>query len=205
MEILQRSPEWFKLRLGRFTASNIDSLLGIKGLGLTGESLAFDKSVELFIGEDNDDGFESIDMRRGIELEPFAFAKFKELKAIDFVEVKECAFFPYGEDAGASPDGLVGDDAVLEIKCPRANKFFRLVSDGKIEKIYQSQMQAQMLATNAKRCHFFNYIIFNGKEYWHEIIVERDETIIALIKARIIEATKIRNGFVEYLNNNKQF
>jgi len=162
----QRSKEWFNMRLGRFTASQVDSLLGIKGLGLTGESYIFEKAVEIVFGADEEESFVSFDMQRGTELEPIAFAKFKELKALDFIDVQETYFFPFGEHAGASPDGLVGKDAILEIKCPRPNKFFKLVKDNQIDKQYISQMQMQMLCTNSKKAHFFNYIIFNGIEMW---------------------------------------
>lgn len=202
---LQRSKEWFDVRLGRFTASQIDNLLGVKGLGLTGESYIFDKAVELVFGEDEDEGFTTWDMQRGTELEPIAFRKFKELKELDFIDVQETSFFCYGEHAGASPDGLVGKDAVLEIKCPRPTKFFKLVKDNQIDKVYISQMQMQMLCTNSKRAHFFNYIIYNGVEMWHEIIVERDEKIIDLIKQRLEEAIIIKNEFMQYLIENKQF
>lgn len=203
----QRSEEWFKQRLGRFTASEIDFLMGVKGLGLTGEDYAFRKATELVFGLDEEDSFESFDMKRGNELEPLAFKKFKELKSLDFIDVKEAVFFPFGENAGASPDGLVCDDAILEIKCPRPNKFFKLVAKGveAIDKVYLHQMQMQMLCTNSVRCHFFNYIIFNGVEMWHEIVVERDEAIIEKIKQRIDEAVIIRDQFIEIMKKNKQF
>jgi len=203
----QRSKEWFAIREGRFTASRISELLGVKGLNLTGENYAFEKACELVYGVDEDESFESFDMRRGTELEPIAFRKFKELKEYDFLDVQETSFFVLGDSAGASPDGLVGNDAILEIKCPRSTKFFKLVAKGydAIDKDYIDQMQMQMLCTNSKRCHFFNYIIFKGKEMWHEIIVERDECRIELIKKRIIEATKLRDEYVAYLTNNQQF
>jgi putative phage-type endonuclease len=203
----QRSDDWYKARLGRFTASRITELLGVKGLGLTGETYAFEKAIEIVFGVDEEDGFTSFDMKRGIDLEPLAFRKFKELKDLDFIDVKESYFFPYTDDAGASPDGLVGDDAILEIKCPRSAKFFKLVAKGisEIDKTYIHQMQMQMMCSNSKRCHFFNYLIFNGVEMWHEIIVERDEAIIDLIKERIKEAVKLRDEFVEYLIKNQQF
>lgn len=203
----QRSQEWFNTRKGRFTASRIGELLGARGLGLTGENYAFEKAVEIVYGLDEDDGFTSLDMKRGVELEPLAFRKFSEIKDLEFVDVKEAYFFPFGEDAGASPDGLVGEHAILEIKAPRPNKFFGLVAKGidAIDKVYIDQMQMQMLCTNSNRCYFFNYIIFNGKEMWHEIVVERDSQRIELIKERLKEATKLRNEFVEYLIKNQQF
>lgn len=205
--MLQRSNDWFDARKGRFTASNIHKLLGVSGLGQTGESYIFEKAVEEVYGLDEDDNFISHDMQRGITLEPLAFRKFKEIKEFQFLDVQETTFFSYGSHAGASPDGLVGNDAILEIKCPRPTKFFNLIANGveAIDKEYIAQMQMQMLCTNSVKSYFFNYIIFNGKEMWHEIEVERNEKMIDLIKERIEEAIKIKQEFIEYLINNKQF
>jgi len=162
----QRSDQWHKARLGRFTASAMHKLMGVKGLGKTGESYAFENACEIVFGKSDEEEFVSWDMQRGIELEPLAFKKFEELKSIDFLNVEKCSFFPFGSDAGASPDALVGDDAVAEIKCPRPLKFFSIVAGGieKIDPEYIIQMQTEMLSTNSKRCHFFNYIIFNSVE-----------------------------------------
>ena len=203
----QRSKSWFDARLGKFTASEIHKLMGIKGLGKTGESYCFEKAVEKVFGRNEDEQFESFDMKRGIELEPIAFSKFKELKALDFIDVQNTTFFPFGEDSGASPDGLVGNDKCLEIKCPKSVKFFNLVSGGfdEIDKEYFYQMQHQMLCSNSVSCYFFNYLIMNGKEYWHEIEVQRDEETINLMKIRIKEAIEIRNRFIEKLIENRQF
>lgn len=203
----QGSLDWHKVRGTRFTGSEIIKLLGVKGLGETGKSYAFEKACNIVFGIDEEEGFEGFDIIRGKTLEPFAFNKFTELKELEFLTVQKCTFFPYGEDAGASPDGLVGDDAVLEIKCPRPTKFFNLVANGisEIDNAYMAQMQMEMLCTNSKRCHFFNYIIYNGEPMWHEIIVERDEIMIEKIKERIKEAVVIRDKFVEQLRSNKQF
>jgi putative phage-type endonuclease len=205
--MLQRSEDWFDVRKGRFTASQIHKLLGAKGLGLNGESYVFEKAVEEVFGLDEDENFVSYDMQRGINLEPLAFRKFKELKSLNFIDVQETSFFALGEHSGASPDGLVDNDSVLEIKCPRPNKFFNLVAKGidAIETYYISQMQMQMLCTNSKKAYFFNYIIFNGVEMWHEIEVLRDESMIKLIKDRIDEAIKLKQEYMQYLLNNKQF
>ena len=206
--MLQRSEDWFEARKGRFTASDIHKLLGVRGLGQTGESYIFEKAVEEVFGlEDKEDEFISKDIQRGVTLEPLAFRKFKELKEFDFLDIQETTFFPYGSHAGASPDGLVGNDAILEIKCPRPTKFFNLVAKGieAMDKEYIAQMQMQMLFTNSNKAYFFNYIIFNGKEMWHEIEVQRDEKMIDLIKKRIEQAKKIKQDFVEYLITNKQF
>jgi len=205
--MLQRSSDWFNARKGRFTASSIHKLLGIKGLGQTGESYIFEKAIEDIFGIDEDDTFTSFDMQRGITLEPLAFRKFKELKEFDFIDVQETTFFPFGSHAGASPDGLVGSDSILEIKCPRPTKFFNLVAHGidSIDKEYIYQMQMQMMATGGGKAYFFNYFIFEGQEYWHEIIVEQDEQVCDLIWDRIIEANEIKNEYINKLKSNKQW
>lgn len=205
--MLQRSDEWFEARKGRFTASPISKLLGVRGLGKTGEDYIFEKAIEIVYGLDEEDNLTTFDMKRGIELEPLAFRKFKDIKELDFIEVQETTFFPLGNDYGASPDGLVGNDAILEIKCPRPKKFFNLVAKGKeaIDSDYIDQMQMQMLCTNSIKAYFFNYIIFNSVEMWHEIIVERDEKRIDFIKDRIKDAVLLRDEYVQQLINNKQF
>jgi exodeoxyribonuclease (lambda-induced) len=204
MEETQRSEEWFLKRKGKFTASEIVKLLGVRGLGETGKTYAIDKAIEQLYGE-MEENFISQDMERGIFLEPLAFAKFKEIKELEFIEVENCGFFELGTDAGASPDGIVGNDAILEIKCPRSTTFFKLVATNEIDPKYYAQMQLQMMATNRNKAYFFNYLVHEGIEYWHEIIVERDEVLCAKIEERIKEVTEIKNEFINKLNNNKQW
>ncbi len=202
--IEQRSQEWHNQRNGKFTASEIYKLMGVKGLGETGKNYAIEKAIEQIYGE-MDENFVSYDMMRGIELEPLAFAKFKEIKSLEFIDVENCSFFELGDNAGASPDGLVGENAILEIKCPKADTFFKLVATNKINDQYIYQMQMQMMATNRKKAHFFNYYVFEGQEFWHEIVIDRDDSVIELIQKRIDEAEKIKQNYINLINKNKQF
>jgi putative phage-type endonuclease len=206
-EIKQRTQEWFDARSGKFTASRISELMGIKGLNKTGETYCFEKAVEIVFGKDEEEDFTSFDMQRGNALEPLAFRKFKEIKELEFLDVQECGFFPHGKNAGASPDGLAGKNAILEIKCPRSNKFFGLVRNGMIaiDPGYIDQMQMQMLCTNSEKAYFFNYIIFKGQEMWHEIEVPRNEGRIEIMKERIEEAVILRDKIIIELTNNQQF
>lgn len=202
--ILQRTDEWHEQRKGRFTASEVYKLMGIKALGETGKGYAFDKAIEELYGE-TEETFVSYDMQRGIDLEPLAFAKFQELKEPEFLQVETCGFFNFGECAGASPDGLVGEDAILEIKCPKPSTFFKLVATNEIKDQYLYQMQLQMMATNRNKAHFFNYCVIDGVEYWHEIIVTKDDVICDKMEARIKEAAELKNEYINNLNNNKQW
>ena len=71
-QVEQRSEEWRKQRHGKFSASEIHKLMGVRGLGETGKSYAIEKAIEELYGE-VDENFVSYDMERGIELEPLAF------------------------------------------------------------------------------------------------------------------------------------
>lgn len=207
--MLQRTNEWFKIREGRFTASKISRLLGKESLAKTKQSIdtyAFEKAIETLYGRE-EEGYISEDMQRGINQEPLAFNIFKELKSYEFIDVNETGFHVFGKHAGASPDGLTSNNSNLEIKCPRRNKFFKIVANGIIEvdKTYFAQMQMQMLCTKTEQSYFLNYYLENNIQHWHEIIIERDEVMIDLIKERVIMATEIKLEYIEKIKKNQQW
>lgn len=204
----QRSPEWHLARAGRFTASEIHKLLGVQGLGKTGLTYAFEKACEIVMGIDLSWNVETWDMRRGTETEPEAFAVLKQIMAAEFLQIEECSFFPYGDNAGASPDGIViGKPIISEIKCPRPEKVLALIRDGEsgIDPDHMKQMQMEMLCTNSDVCYYFNYSTWNDKPIYHLIKVKRDESIIEKIKVRIDEAVQKRDEYAQQLLTNKQF
>lgn len=202
--IVQRTNEWKIQRYGKFTASEIIKILGVRGLGETGKNYAIDKAIEQLYGE-FEEQYISFDMQNGIDTEPLAFAKFKELKELEFLEVSNCGFFELNEHIGASPDGLVSDNAVLEIKCPKSSTFFKLVATNEVDPKYIAQMQMQMYCTGREKAYFFNYLIHEGNEYWHEIIVNRDDALIEKIIDRLKEAIKIKEEYINLINKNKQW
>jgi len=198
--MLQRTEEWYEQRRGRFTASDIHRILGKEGLKATVksiENIALEKAIEQVYGLDQEVFLVSFDMQRGIELEPLAFQKFKSLKELDFVETKECGFFKYEDHAGASPDGVVSDSSVLEIKCPKRNNFFNVKSKNLIDPKYFAQMQMQMLCTGFDKCYYFTYTVIDAKELYHEIIIERDDKFISFIKERIEHAIELKKEFIK--------
>lgn len=203
----QRSEFWFKQRLGRFTASQVSDLMGVKGLGETGNTLAFKKACEIVFGRDPEWDIETWDMRRGNETEPEAFELFATMKALNFIRVEDSEFFPLGENSGCSPDGLVGKDAMLEIKCPRPEKVFRIIKDGvsALDKCWIDQVQLGMKCTNSVKCYFFVYAIWQGKPIYHELEIPFDQERVDLILKRIDEAVIIRDCYVKELQNNIQF
>jgi len=200
----QRSSEWFEIRHGRFTASEIHKLMGVKGLGETGKTYAFEKAIEQLYGQ-IDEAFESYDMARGTEMEPLAFEKVKQLKSMEFTQVDNCVFFALGNDAGASPDGLIGSDGILEIKCPKSKAFFKAVSDNEYDTNYFFQIQFQLLCTNRQKGYLFFYLIHEGNEYYHEIEIDRDDVIIDRMKDRLNEAIELKNNYIKKIQSNSQW
>lgn len=208
IEIEQRSNDWYSQRQGKCTASEIHKILGVKGFGQTGETYTFEKACEVVFGlPSEEEKIDTWDTRRGIELEPLAFDKFSELKDFEFLQVEKCGSFDYNDYSSASPDGLVSDNSVLEIKCPRRNKFFNIIGNGidAIDKEYMFQMQFQMMATSREKAYFFNYYIDKGFEMWHEIEVYPNEKIINLINERLEMFLDKRENYINQIKNNIQF
>ena len=102
----------------------------------------------------NIESFESEWMTRGKELEAEAINMYQ---ATTFNVVESCGFFPFGEWMGASPDGLIGEDGLLEVKCPKWNTMIDYLIDKKVPKDYNIQIQTQMICTGRTWCDFVAY------------------------------------------------
>lgn len=201
--VQQRSVEWYNQRLGRFTASEITRLLGklTTATGLKAfESYCMEKATESVFGLIEDE-YTSFDMQRGIDTEPYAFDAFYELMGEQFIEVRKSGFVNYGDHAGASPDGLVGEKDDLEIKCPNAKNFFKLAITREVPENHYAQMQMQLLCLGGDKAYYFNYLTHQGEPYHFTIEVPRDEAMITLIKERIEMAIELKLKYIEALKS----
>lgn len=203
-EVDHLSDEWFTLRLNRFTSSKAENLLmngrAKDSIGLSFYSYIYETVENHLFGEEEQ--FENFDTQRGNELEPIAFEEFKREMAMQFVEVTKCGFFTLGDHEGSSPDGLVGDDAVLEIKAPRRRKFFEIVRVGldAVDKGWKEQIQHQMRVTGRNRGYLlFIYVSDAGEKYTHSIEVEIDIDIQAKFEERLPIAIKEKEEYRQYL------
>ena len=147
----QHSDDWYKIRLGKLTASHAAT---IKTAGQGLETLCFDLAAERLTGLAKDN-FQTLAMQQGNELEDNARTLFELQTGLT---VKQVGFCELDEFIGCSPDGLTGDDAGIEIKCPQDNTFTRYLYDGKIKPEYYGQMQMNMLITNRPRWY---YVVYN--------------------------------------------
>ena len=153
----QRTDEWFAARLGKVTASRIADIMAKTktGYAASRKNYLFELLCERLSGQ-REEKFISASMQRGIDLEPKARAVY-EIETGEWVE--EVGFIPHPTIAmsGASPDGLIRDDGLIEIKCPNTAAHIEFLQTQKPKQEYIYQMQWQMACTGRKWCDFVSY------------------------------------------------
>jgi putative phage-type endonuclease len=157
-DIEQGTDDWHALRRGVITASAIGKLLTATGKPAsndTSRAQLYQLLAERITGE-SDPGFYNDDMARGHLLEPLA----RNLYAKHFDPVDECGFVTLTTSAGVigySPDGLVGDDGLIEIKCPRPKTHLKSLLTGDVPSEYVYQVQTGLLVTGRRWCDYISY------------------------------------------------
>lgn len=170
----QRSVEWFLDRCGFITGSRLNDVMAkIK----TGEAASRKNyKLQLVIERITKKPAESIyineAMQRGIDFEDAAVNCF-EAKTGIFTE--KCAFVKSADIPwlGASPDRLIGDDAILECKVPNTLTHSDYIIDGILPKKYVAQVQCQMLVTNRSKGYFIS---------WDDRFIEGLELFVVEVK-----------------------
>ena len=110
------------------------------------------------------------------------------------VEVVEVAFIEHSDFCGVSPDGLVGDDGLLEIKCPNTKTQIQRALSGCYHEDYKYQIQMQLLVSDRKWCDFLSFDPrMDGKSSYLLERVYRDECVISDMKDRISKFIEIMN------------
>jgi putative phage-type endonuclease len=155
--IEQGSDAWKALRAGKVTASRVaDVLSKIKSGEAAGrKNYRMDLVAERLTGKPAD-SFTNSAMQWGTEQEPFARIAYETHKGL-FVEQVPFVDHPTIEWFGCSPDGLVGEDGLLEIKCPNTTTHLEYLQEGKPPSKYIPQMMAQMACTGRKWCDFVSF------------------------------------------------
>ena len=179
----QHSPEWHAVRLGKFTCSTLSDLFMTPST--KGYNDAINKVVFERLTGEAPESFVNDYMKRGTELEPYARERYR---METFNDVQEVGFIEYNEWFGYSPDGLVDNDGLIEIKCLKFSTLIDFALTRKIPKEYMYQMQGGMLASERLYCDF---IIFHPKMNLIVERVTRDDETIEQIKKILIESQKI--------------
>ena len=156
-KIEQGSDAWKALRAGKVTASRVaDVLSKVKSGESAGrKNYRMDLVAERLTGKPAD-SFTNSAMQWGTEQEPFARIAYETHKGL-FVEQVPFVDHSTIEWFGCSPDGLVGEDGLLEIKAPNTTTHLEYLEDGKPPSRYIPQMMAQMACTGRKWCDFVSF------------------------------------------------
>lgn len=155
----QGSPAWFAARLGRVTASRISAVIAEgKGGAPSATRAAYlgELIAETLTGQPCNAFQGNADTERGQETEPAARVAY-EIATKQMVDECGLVIHPRIERSAASPDGVVGDDGLLEIKCPRVHIHLDYLLSGQPPKAYVPQMAWQAACTERKFVDFVSY------------------------------------------------
>ncbi len=156
MEVEQRSEEWFTARLGKATASRFKDIVAItkSGYGAARKNYRAELVIERLTGE-KASNYTSPAMQWGIDNEPTARDAYTAETGNDVVEA---SFVEHPLlAAGASPDGYVGEDGLVEIKCPNSATHIETLTKQAIPREYVAQVQGQMWMTGRAWCDFVSF------------------------------------------------
>jgi len=187
----QRSEEWFAARVGKVTASRVADVIAKtkSGYSASRDKYAGELIAEILTGQ-SAPGFSNSAMQWGTDTEPQARATYEFLTDVDVVEVG-LIDHPTVEMSAASPDGLVGEDGMVEIKCPNTSTHIDTVVSGKVPSKYNTQMQWQMACAGRAWCDFVSFDPRLPAEYQMFCKrVERDDKFITELEESISEFHK---------------
>ena len=160
--MLQLSDEWFSIRQCKLTASHAQAIAA-NGKGL--QTYVREMMAEYYSSAEKV-YFQNEHTKRGNELEPLAAMAYEFKTGL---KIQTIGFVEYNKYVGCSPDLLVGDEGLAEIKCPADKTYFNYMLDGKINTKYLWQMHMQMLVCKRMWC---DYVVFNP-HFKQDLIIQR--------------------------------
>ena len=183
----QGSDEWFDIKKGKMSASHAQAI-SAQGKGL--DTYIHELMSEYYSSGERD-SYSNEDMERGIELEAQAVEMY-ELE--NNVKTEKVGFVELNEYVGCSPDRLVGEDGMIEVKCPKDKNHFKFLLEGAkaIESKYIWQMQMQMFITERKYNIFLSY----NPNFKRSLFACRIE-IDPAAQAKLKEGFRIGQGLIE--------
>lgn len=184
----QGSDEWRMARLGKVGASSVaDATAKTKtGWGASRANLAARLVAERLTGSLTD-YFTNDAMRWGTEKEPEARQVYQFVHGIEVQQVG-LVLHPSIDMTHASPDGLVGDDGLVEIKCPQTATHIETLLRAEHDSRYTKQMQWQMACTGRRWCDWVSYDPrMPGEMQLFVVRVQRDDAMIAELEKQIGE------------------
>jgi hypothetical protein len=195
----QGTEQWKDARAGHVTASRISDVMTKPRKGQKESTMRANYRAqivsEILSGKANPDEYMSWDMRRGLELEPNARIEYEMKTGLD---VQKVGFIPHPTiaRAGASPDGFVGEDGLLQIKCPKPATHLTWLLEGIVPLEHRPQMYFEMACTGKKWNEFLSY---DPGLTGHELFIARLERDDAEIEAIEVEVVKFNREVDEII------
>lgn len=154
-DVAQNSEEWYQMRAGKLTGSSFGKIMANYGraFGEPAKKLAINIATERTTGKPISSGYSNEHMERGHEQEPVARMLYEDET---FCDVQNGGFFDCG-GIGCSPDGLVGSDGVIEVKCVIATTHFASVKKQSYDSAYKWQLIGNLFYTQRNWIDFVSY------------------------------------------------
>lgn len=159
-DVEQRSTEWYQLRLGLLTASAIGRLITPKTVKVASNDDSRGLTAALVAERVTgwpEPHYVNADMQRGIDEEPRARDHYAETRGVAVTEVGLMILETDTFRLGYSPDGLVGDDGLIEIKAPRAKTHIQTWRTNSVPLGYQAQIQAALRVSGREWVDFISW------------------------------------------------
>ena len=198
----QKSSEWFAARLGKATGSRIAEIVAKTK---SGDSASRGNYMAQLVIErltnKQEESYSNDFMDWGNLQEPFARAAYEAATNV-LVDGVAWITHPRIEMSGASPDGLVGDDGLVEIKCPKTATHIETLLSKTVPGKYNIQMQWQMACTDRSWCDFvsFDPRMPDGLQMFLKR-VHRDDALIKTLENEVIKFLKEVDAKLEQLTN----
>lgn len=188
VEVIQGSDAWHMMRLGKVTASRVADVIAKTKTGYSASRANYAAQlVTERLTLTPTETFVNAAMQWGTDMEPEARRAYEFYRAEDVEEVPFVDHPTIG-DAGASPDGLVGVDGLVEIKCPITATHIETLKGRTAPAKYITQMQWQMACTGRKWCDFVSYDPRMPESMrFFCVRVERNDELITELEAEVIK------------------
>lgn len=201
IDVIQGSEEWFKCRAGIPTASQFSKIVTTSGeISRSMRDLALNLASQVIVTE-LEEMPTSYAMERGSELEFEAVEKYQTytLNPVQTVGFMSCG------DYGYSPDGLIGEDGILEIKCPLQKNHAKYLSKKEVPSEYRAQVQGGLYVSDREWCDFVSYNPTFKTDYQMLVVREyRDEEFIRSLGKAIKKCIEIRDEILEKIKGEKK-
>ena len=201
LQVEQNSDEWRQARCGSLGASGLNEALATtkSGWGASRDNLKARIIAERLTGVPQD-GFTNAAMQWGHEKEDDAATAYQFITGRK-TDLAGLFYHPTIKGTHASPDRLVGDDGLVEIKCPNTATHIDTLTSQKVPAKYLTQMQWQMACTGRKWCDFVSFDPRMPEELQIFVQrVERDDNEIARLEAAVSVFLKEVDDKIEALN-----